>query len=86
MAHVSGTQTLHEASKSQFQYAIARLTPTIFNWCGGLLANMKRQLTKGKHRHLKKFGFGSILVTFFLERILLLWYQWAEVPHLAPEI
>lgn len=31
---------------------------------------MKRQLTKGEWGNLKQFDFGSILVTFFLERNL----------------
>lgn len=42
IARVSATQALHESLKSQFQYVLECLTPTIFNWCGGLLANMKR--------------------------------------------
>jgi len=67
MERVSNTQALHEASKSQFQYIIACLASAIFNWCGGLLLDMKRKLTKGKHGHLKKFGFKLMLVTFFSE-------------------
>jgi len=74
MAHIVGSQALHKVLKSQFQYAVDYLTPTMFNWCEGLLANMKRQLTKGKQRKLKQFGFGSILVALFLEHVPLFWY------------
>lgn len=48
IARIYGMQALHEASQSQLRYAVDCLTPTVFNWCGGLLDNMKRQLTKGK--------------------------------------
>lgn len=84
MVCVYGTQALHEASKFKFQHVISCLTPIIFNWCGGLLSDTKRQLTKGKHGNLKKFGFGLILVTFVLEQVPLIWYQWVEVPDPSP--
>lgn len=60
------------------------LTPTVFNWCEGLLANMKNQLTKCKTGCLKQFGYGSILVTFFLEHVPLFHYQWIEVDDPTP--
>lgn len=84
IARIFGTQALHEASQSQFWYVVECLTPKVFNWCGGLLDNMKRQLTKGKWGNLKQFGFGSILVTFFLEWVPLFWNQCAEVLDPAP--
>ena len=34
---------------------------------------------------MRKFGFGLILVTFFLEQVPLFWYQWAEVSDLGPQ-
>lgn len=87
IAHVSRTQALDESSKSQLQYGVECLTHTVFNWCGGFLANMKSQLTKGKHGNLRQFGFSLILVTFFLEWVPLFWYEWVEVPYppLRPE-
>ena len=40
-----------------------------------MLANVKGQLTRAKNGKLNKFGYGSIVVTFSLER----------VPMLAPQ-
>jgi hypothetical protein len=59
----------HMALQSYFQYAIECLEPQVFNWCDGLLRSMKTQLTKRKNGDLKQFGYGSILVSFFLERV-----------------
>jgi hypothetical protein len=52
------------------------MEPRVFNWCDGVLGNMKTQLTKRKNGDLKQFGYGSILVSFFLER----------VPHLRLQV
>jgi hypothetical protein len=60
------------------------MAPTMFNWCEGLLENMKDQLTKCKTGRLKQFGYGSILVSFFLERVPTMRLQrkeWEEDPN-----
>jgi hypothetical protein len=59
----------HMALQSYFQYAIEFTEPHLFNWCDGILHSMKSQLTKRKNGDLKQFGYGSILVSFFLERV-----------------
>jgi hypothetical protein len=41
----------------------------VLNWCDGVLRNMNTQLTRIKNGDLKQFGYGSILVSFFLERV-----------------
>jgi hypothetical protein len=62
----------HMDLQIQFQYAIECMEPRVFNWCEGLLKNMKKQLTKCRNGRLKQFGYGSILVSFFLERVPIL--------------
>jgi hypothetical protein len=64
-----GSASPHMALQSYFQYAIECTEPRVFNWCDGLLRSMKSQLTKSKNGDLKQFGYGSILVSFFLERV-----------------
>jgi hypothetical protein len=59
----------HMALKSYFQHVVECMEPQVFNWCDGVLHSMKTQLTKRKRGDLKKFGYGSILVSFFLERV-----------------
>ena len=36
----------HLASKAQMQYALIALDGVVYNWCMGLLVNMKDQLTR----------------------------------------
>jgi hypothetical protein len=72
---MAGSASLHMALQSYFQYAIECLEPQVFNWCEGVLRSMKTQLTKSKRGDLKQFGYGSILVSFFLERVPHLWRQ-----------
>ena len=43
------------------------MNPTLFNWAEAVTINIKRQLTKCKKTKLKQFGYGAILVLFFLE-------------------
>ena len=51
------------------------MDPRVFNWCEGVLKIMKKQLTKFRNGGLKQFGYGSILVSFFLERVHVLRLQ-----------
>jgi hypothetical protein len=53
-------------------YAVECMEPKIFNWCGGVLTNLKDQITRCKTEKQKQFGYGSLLVPFFLERVPLL--------------
>jgi hypothetical protein len=68
IARMAGSASPHMALQSDFQYAIECLEPRVFNWCDGVLRSMKTQLTKSKNGGLKQFSYGSILVSFFLER------------------
>ena len=48
-------------------YALDAMGPTIFNWDEEFLVTFKEKLTKCCHGELKQFGYGTILVSFFLE-------------------
>ena len=54
------------------QYALERLEPKVFNWCEVVLCSLKEQLTMIKSAEMKNFCYGSILITFTLERIPLM--------------
>ena len=64
-----GSQALHEATKTQLLLAVDCMALTIYNWAEAVTIKMKRQLTKCKKTKLKQFGYGCILVSFFLERL-----------------
>ena len=67
-----GNMAPHVATKAQMKMDIECFEGTIFNWCEGVLVNMKGQLTRAKNGKLKNFGYGTILISFTLEWIPLL--------------
>jgi len=76
IARAFGNTSSHHATKGQMTYAIECTEPRVFNWCGGLLTNLHDQLMRCQTRKHKLFGYGSIPMYFFLERL----------PHLHPHI
>ena len=72
IAKLEGRVTLRLANRSYMQFALDFLEPTIFNWCEEVLCSMKEQLTKVKTGKTNNFRYGSILITFTLERIPLM--------------
>jgi hypothetical protein len=69
---LSGSTGSHVALKSQMALGIECLEPKIFNWSSAVLVNLKDQLSRCRNGKQKLFGYGSILVSFFLERVPLL--------------
>lgn len=67
-----GSLGAHAATKAQMAYAVECLEPRVFNWCEGLRTNMFHQLTSCRTGKQSQFGYGSILVAIFLERVPLL--------------
>ena len=53
-------------------YSVEAMAPTVFHWAEALLVVFKKQLTKCIHGELKRFGYGTIIMSFFLERVPLL--------------
>lgn len=78
---LSGSAALHVATGSQMRIAVDYFQGSIFNWCEAVLANIKGQLTREKNGKLNNFGYGSIMVTFSLERIPLLAPQHVAADH-----
>jgi hypothetical protein len=70
-----GSVAHHMALQRHFQYAIECMEPMVFNWCEGVLKSMKKQLKKCRNGRLKQFGYKSILLSFFLERVPVLHLQ-----------
>jgi hypothetical protein len=66
---ITGSTSLHQASRPLMFYSVECLRPTVYDWCTSLLANMKSQLTDCKLGRKRNFGFTSILCSFFFERV-----------------
>ena len=69
ITRTAGVQAPHEASKNHLLLATECLQPTLFEWAMAVTTNIKRKLTKCKRDGNKQFGYGSIVVSFFLERL-----------------
>jgi hypothetical protein len=69
IARMAGSAAPHLALCSYFQYALECVEPRVFNWADAVLRNFKKQLTKCRQGGLKQFGYGSLLVSFFCERV-----------------
>ena len=69
---LAGCVTLHLANRSYMQYALECLEPKVSNWCEAVLSLLKEQLTKVKSGKTKNLYYGSILISFALERIPLM--------------
>ena len=68
IARVNGSSSLHQASRVNMSVAVDCLT-TVFDWCTPLLSNMKEQLASIRRGQTKNFGYGTILCTFFFEKV-----------------
>lgn len=68
IAMVNGSAALHKASQVSMSLAVECLT-TVFDWCTPLLANMKNQLTFIQKGQTNNFGYGTILCSFFFEKV-----------------
>jgi hypothetical protein len=64
----TGSTSAHLASRSQVAYGVQCLKPTLFYWSAAFLRNVKEQVSRCRNGQ-KQFGYGSFLVSFFLERI-----------------
>ena len=70
IGRITGSTALHQASRAQMNCAIQCLNAHIFDWSTTLLECMKRQLTDCQQQTQRNFGFGTILCSFFFERVL----------------
>lgn len=66
---ITGSVALHQASRAHMRCAVQCLNAQIFDWSTTMLDCMKRQLTECREWNNKNFGFGTILCSFFFERV-----------------
>jgi hypothetical protein len=69
IGRITGLASLHQASRAQMNYAIQCTNAKFFDWSTTLLECMKRQLTDCRQWTQMNFRFGTILCSFFFERV-----------------
>jgi hypothetical protein len=66
---IIGSTAHHQATRAHLNCALQCLDGHIFDWSTTLLEAMRRQLTDCRERTHRNFGFGTILCSFFFERV-----------------
>jgi hypothetical protein len=69
IVRITGSTAHHQATRAQMNCALQCMNAHIFDWSTTLLEVMKRQLTDCRQREHRNFGFGTILCSFFFERV-----------------
>lgn len=63
------SKSLHIAAKSQLLLVIDFVQPQMFNWCEAVLRQLKAELTTCKTRTQHSFGYGTLIISFIIERV-----------------
>jgi hypothetical protein len=69
IGQITSFVAVHQASRAQMNCAIQCMNAQIFDWSTTLLASMKSQLTACRQWTHMNFEFGTILCSFFFERV-----------------
>ena len=69
LGKIATLASLHQASWPLMFYAVECMRPTVYEQSTALLSNMKQQLSDCNMGRVRNFSFGSILSTFFFERV-----------------
>jgi hypothetical protein len=69
IGQITGSASLHQAFWVHMNCVFQFLNAQFFYWSTSLLDYMKRQLTECRMRRHINFGFGTILFSFFFERV-----------------
>ena len=83
LVRMLGTTTQHVISRPLMYYALECTRPTVFDWCTGLQVSVRAQLTTCKTWQKENFGYGSLICSFFFERIPSL-SPWVSLPPSPP--
>jgi hypothetical protein len=69
IGRITGSAAVHQALCAQMNCAIQCMNAQIFDWSTTLLASMTGQLTACRQWTQRNFQFGTILCSFFFERV-----------------
>ena len=72
IVHLAGAKSQHVATKSQMLLALDCMQPQVFDWCDGVVRWVRAELTACKTSTQREFGYGTLVVSFLLERIPLM--------------
>ena len=69
IVRLAGSIGLHMATRNQMRVAVDYFRGALYDWCSGFSPIMRRKLSDCKRGRRNNFGYASILVVFFFERV-----------------
>jgi len=66
---MAGSAAGHLATRPYMGLALSCLEPQLYDWCSAVRASMVKQLTACHEGQKKEFGYGSLLCSFFFEKV-----------------
>lgn len=69
IVRLAGSKNPHVAIKAQLLLVVECVQPQMFNWCEAVLRHLKAELTACKTQTQQSFGYGTLIVSFILERV-----------------
>ena len=69
LVRMLGIDSQHMISRPLMYYVLECMKPTVYGWCTDMLASVCTQLTACKTGRHNFFGYGSLICSFFFERI-----------------
>ena len=69
IVRVAGSSSLHLATRNQMRLVVDGMQGALYDWCSRVILIMRKQISDCKRGRRKNFGYSSILVAFFFERV-----------------
>ena len=69
LVKMSGIVAQHVISHPLMYDSLECMRPTVYDWCTDMLASVRTQMTICKTGRQNNFGYGSLICSFFFERI-----------------
>jgi len=66
---MAGSAAGHLATRPYMGLALSCLEPQLYDWCSAVRSSMVKQLTACHEGQKKEFGYGSLLCSFFFEKV-----------------
>ena len=80
IVHLVGAKSQHVATKAQMLLALDCMQPQVFDWCDGVVCQVRAELTACKTCTQREFGYGTLIVSFLLDRVPLMRPRIITVP------
>ena len=72
IVRLAGAKNQNLATNAHMLLALDCMQPQVFDWCDGVVRRVRENLISCKTRTQREFGYGTLIVSFLLERVPLM--------------